>query len=51
MVQEVESEVQAMFQGLEDDFSPYPTITLEMVEQAYCSTRRAGFPFQVCSLT
>ena len=47
MVQEVANEKEAIFQGLEADFSSFPSISREMVEQAYCSCRRAGFRFQV----
>ena len=50
MVQEVANEKEAIFQGLEADFSSFPSISREMVEQAYCSCRRAGFRFQVSML-
>lgn len=40
-----------MFEQITLDFEPYTNsnITLEMVEQAYCSCRRSGFRFQVSS--
>lgn len=47
MVQEVASEKEAIFQALEANFEAFPAITREMVEQPYCSCRRAGFRFQV----
>lgn len=47
--EQITAEVKAMFEQIDIDFTPFRrhNISLEMVEQVYCSCRRTGFRFQV----